>query len=250
MPRSHNFKLTIEYDGAQFCGWQIQKNGERTVQGEIESALLKIFKTETRAIASGRTDSGVHAAGQVVNFKADTRMKPVEIQKALNSLLPKDVSIVDVNKVKDDFHAQYSVKEKTYRYTILNRKYRSAFLRDRVYFYPHLLNVTHMRKAAKALIGRHDFKSFQAHDPLRAERNTVRTIKRLTIKKEGDMILFDVTANGFLYKMVRNITGTLLAVGSGQIPVNGIPGILKAKNRGKAGDTAPSQGLCLIKVRY
>ncbi len=245
-----NFKLTLEYDGAQFCGWQSQKNGERTVQGELEAVLLKIFKKPVKVIASGRTDSGVHALGQVANFKADTRMKPLEVQKALNALLPFDVVVTAVKEVKDDFHAQYSVEEKTYRYTILNRNCRSVFLRDRVYYYPHTLSVIRMRQAAKAFVGRHDFKSFQAYDPLRADRDTVRTIKRLTVKKEGDLIHIEVTANGFLYKMVRNIVGTLLAVGSAKLKVVEVAKILKAKDRTKAPQTAPAQGLCLMVVKY
>ena len=245
-----NFKLTIEYDGAGFCGWQIQKNGERTVQEELEKACILIFKHKVKTIASGRTDSGVHAAGQVVSFKADTRMKPSEIQKALNSRLPGDITVIAVKKAGEDFHAQYSVKEKIYRYTILNRSHRSTFLRQRAYFYPTPLNVTLMRKAAKDVTGRHDFKSFQAHDPLRADHGTVRTVKQLKITKEGDLIYIDVTANGFLYKMVRNIVGTLIAIGCGQIPAEGIPKILKAKDRGAARDTAPAHGLCLMSVRY
>ena len=246
----HNFKIIFEYDGAQFSGWQTQAQGERTVQGEIEAVFLKIFKQPIRVIASGRTDSGVHAQGQVISFKADTRMKPLEIQRALNSLLPADIAVHEALEVKSDFHAQYSVKEKTYRYTVLNRKYRSVFLRDRVYFYPYPLNISNMRKAAKHLIGRHDFKSFQAYDPLRAERQTVRTIKKIVIKKEGDLIHIDVTADGFLYKMVRNIAGTLLAIGAGQLPPGDMPKILKAKDRKSAWDTAPAEGLCLMKVKY
>ncbi|MBI4309955.1 MAG: tRNA pseudouridine(38-40) synthase TruA [Candidatus Omnitrophica bacterium] len=245
-----NFKLTIEYDGTSFCGWQIQKNGERTVQGEFEKSCALIFKQDIKAIASGRTDSGVHAAGQVVSFKAYTRMKPAEIQKALNSRLPPDIAVIAAKEVKADFHAQYSVKEKTYRYTILNLPYRSAFLRQRAYFYPYSLDLSLMRRAARDIKGRHDFKSFQAHDPLRADCGTVRTIKRLNIKKEGDLVHIDVTADGFLYKMVRNIVGTLIASGSGQLPADIIPKILKAKDRDKAGDTAPAHGLCLMSVRY
>ena len=245
-----NFKLTLEYDGTGFCGWQNQAQGERTVQGELEAVFLKIFKQPVHAIASGRTDSGVHARAGAVSFRADTRMKPLEIQKALNSLLPADMAVLKVKEVQAHFHAQYSVKEKTYRYTVLNRKCRSVFLRDRVYFYPFPLNISNMRKAAQHLIGRHDFKSFQAYDPLRAERRTMRTIKKIVIKKEGDLIYMDVTADGFLYKMVRNIAGTLLAIGSGQLPLDEMPKILKAKNRESAWDTAPAEGLCLMKVKY
>ena len=250
MGNMRNFKITLEYDGAQFAGWQTQAQGERTVQGELEAVLLRVFKQPIKVIASGRTDSGVHAWGQVISFKAETRMKPLEIQRALNSLLPADIAVHEVLDVKGDFHAQYSVKEKTYRYTVLNRKHRSVFLRDRVYFYPYPLNIVRMRKAAKYLIGRHDFKSFQAYDPRRAERQTVRTIGKIAIKKEGDLIHIGVTADGFLYKMVRNIAGTLLAIGSGQLPQDDMPRILKAKNRKLAWDTAPAEGLCLMAVKY
>lgn len=245
-----NFKITFEYDGAEFAGWQIQGQGERTVQGDLEAVLLKVFKQPIKVIASGRTDSGVHAQGQVVSFKADTRMKPSEIQRALNSLLPADIAVHEAKEVKGDFHAQYSVHEKTYRYTVLNRKHRSVFLRDRVYFYPYPLHIARMRKAAKHLVGRHDFKSFQAYDPLRAERQTVRTIKKITIKKEGDLVHIEITADGFLYRMVRNIAGTLLAIGSGQLPLDEMSKILKAKNRKAAWDTAPAEGLCLMAVKY
>jgi len=244
------FKVTFEYDGAEFCGWQTQAQGERTVQGELEAVLSKFFKQPIKVIASGRTDSGVHAQGQVVSFKADTRMKPLEIQRALNSRLPADIAVHEVRQVKSDFHAQYSVKEKTYRYTVLNRKYHSVFLRDRAFFYPYPLNISNMRKAAKYLIGSHDFKSFQAHDPRRAQRQTKRTIKKIAIKKEGDLVHIDVTADGFLYKMVRNIAGTLVSIGSGQLPPGDMPKILKAKNRKAAWDTAPAEGLCLMTVKY
>ncbi len=244
------FKVTFEYDGAGFCGWQTQGQGERTVQGVLEAVLSKVFKKPVKVIASGRTDSGVHAQGQVVSFKADTHMKPLEIQRALNSLLPADIAVHEAKEVKNDFHARYSVREKTYRYTVLNRKYRSVFLRDRTFFYPYPLNISNMRKAAKHLIGRHDFKSFQAYDPRRAKRRTVRTIKKIAIKKEGDLVHIDVTADGFLYKMVRNIVGTLVSIGSGQLPPGDMPRILKAKNRKSAWDTAPAEGLCLMAVKY
>jgi len=245
-----NFKVIFEYDGVSFCGWQAQGQGERTVQGELEAVLLKIFKKTIKVIASGRTDSGVHAQGQVISFKAETRMKPLEIKRALNSLLPPDIAVHEVREVKDDFHAQYSVKEKTYRYTILNRTSRSVFLRDRVYFYPYPLNLAAMRKASKFLVGKHDFKSFQAHDPLRAERQTVRTIRKIVIKKEDDTIYIDITADGFLYKMVRNIVGTLVSMGAGHLSIQEMPKILKAKNRKFAKETAPAEGLCLMAVKY
>jgi len=242
--------LTIEYDGNGFRGWQVQGQGERTVQGEFEKVLAKVFKQDISSIASGRTDSGVHAAGQVVSFKAKIRMAPAQIQKALNALLPRDIVVLGVESVGTNFHAQYNTKQKTYRYTVLNRDHGSAFWRDRTYFYPHQLDLAAMRRAAKFLVGKHDFKSFQAFDPLRAERDTVRTVKTLTMIREGDFIHIEVTANGFLYKMVRNMVGTLLAVGSGRMKPAQVRTILKAKNRTQAPETAPAHGLCLVSVQY
>ncbi|HLD88372.1 MAG TPA: tRNA pseudouridine(38-40) synthase TruA [Candidatus Omnitrophota bacterium] len=245
-----NFKLTIEYDGSGFCGWQVQAQGERTVQGELQKILTKIFKQEISSIASGRTDSGVHAEAQVVSFNAKTRMTPAQVQKALNASLPPDIAVLEARSIGTNFHAQYNAKRKTYRYTVLNRDHRSAFWRDRAYFYPHQLDLAAMRRAAKFLVGKHDFRSFQAFDPLRAERGTVRTVKALTVIREGDFIHIEVTADGFLYKMVRNMVGTLLAVGCGRMKPAQVRAILKAKNRKATPETAPARGLCLMSVQY
>jgi len=229
-----NFKLTLEYDGTDFSGWQTQAEGLRTVQNHLEEKLEKIFKKKVHCQASGRTDSGVHALAQVVHFKTDTDMKPSLIQKALNSFLDRDLSVVKVQEVPLDFHAQKDVKSKTYRYTILNRPYPSALYRDRAYFYPYKLNVSAMRKAADELKGTRDFKPYQSASQRSRIKNTVRTVKKLNIAKEGDLIHISITADGFLYKMVRNITGALISVGNGR---------LRPK-------TAPSHGLCLVSVRY
>jgi tRNA pseudouridine38-40 synthase len=244
-----NFKLTLEYDGYEFSGWQFQPY-QRTVQGHLQEKLERIFKKKINCIASGRTDTGVHALGQVVHFKADTIMKPKQIQKALNAFLDRDVSVVKIQDAPLDFHAQYSVKNKTYRYTILNRNYPSAFWRNRAYFYPHNLNLPLMRKAAAKIKGRHDFKCFQAASERSKIKDTVRTISQLTITQEGDFVYITVTSNGFLYRMVRNIVGTLLAVGSKKLPVSAISDLIKAKNRKLSPPTAPSHGLCLMTVRY
>ncbi len=245
-----NFKLTIEYDGSGFRGWQVQGQGERTVQGEFEKILAKVFKQDISVLASGRTDSGVHAEAQVVSFKAKTRMTPAQIQKALNASLPSDIAVLEARSIGANFHAQYNAKQKTYRYTVLNRGHRSAFWRDRAYFYPHQIDLAAMRRAAGYLKGKHDFKSFQAHDPLRAQRGTVRTVKALTVIREGDFIHIEVTANGFLYKMVRNMVGALLAVGCGRMKPAQVAVLLKAKNRQAAPKTAPARGLCLMSVQY
>jgi len=233
------FKLILEYDGAAFCGWQTQAEGLRTTQNHLEEKLERIFKNKVHCHASGRTDSGVHALGQVAHFKVDTAMKPVVIHRALNNFLDRDLSVLKVQEVPLDFHAQMSVKNKTYRYTILNRAAPSALWRDRAYFYPHSLNLSAMRKVASHLKGTHDFKSFQSASQASRRKNTVRTIQRLTIIKEGDLIHISITADGFLYKMVRNIVGALIAVGSG-----------KATGRKLTPKTAPSHGLCLVSVRY
>ncbi|MCA9406321.1 MAG: tRNA pseudouridine(38-40) synthase TruA [Candidatus Omnitrophica bacterium] len=245
-----NIKLTIEYDGTAFQGWQVQPGNRRTVQGVIEKALHKIFKQKIRLIGSGRTDSGVHARGQVANFKISSDMPCDEIVRALNANIPEDVAILEAREVADDFHAQYSVKSKTYRYTILNRPARSALDRYTSLHYFHKLNVSVMKEEAKALIGKKDFKSFTASDPSKKQDNTTRTVKSIVIKKSKDGVTVDITADGFLYKMVRNIIGTLLAVGSGQLLKGSVKLILKKKDRSFAHDTAKAHGLCLMKVEY
>ncbi len=251
-----NFKLIVEYDGAAFNGWQTQaavdEKGQvlRTIQSHLEDKIENIFKKKIHCHASGRTDSGVHALGQVVHFKADTTIEPALIHRALNNFLDKDLSIVKVEEVGLDFHSQMSVKDKTYRYTVLNRSYPSALWRDRAYFYPNKLNVTAMRKAAAHLKGKHDFKGFQSASERSKRTNTVRTVSALTITKEGDLLHITITANGFLYKMVRNIVGALLAVGNGRMEQESVLKILKGKDRKLAPRTAPASGLCLVEVRY
>lgn len=260
-----NIKLTIEYDGTNFCGWQTQtaRNGsasqlnrraQRTIQGEIEKVLKKIFKQSLKVNGSGRTDSGVHALGQVAHFKTHSPMAVEEMQSALNANLPDDIAIIKVEEAPLSFHAQYSVKSKTYRYTILNANARCAQQRNFCLYYPYKLNSQRMREEAKSLIGRKDFKSFTASDPAkrkdRKEENTVRTIKRLTIIKKGNNLIFEIEANGFLYKMVRNIVGTLLEVGRGKLKRGSIKKILIQKDRRAAGNTAKPKGLALIEVRY
>ena len=228
------FKATLEYDGTNFSGWQTQIEGLRTVQNHFEENLKKIFKTKVHCQASGRTDQGVHSQGQVVHFKVETEIDASLIQKALNSFLDKDLSVTEVQEVALDFHAQKDVKDKTYRYTILNRPYPSALWHNRAYFYPYPLDLAQMKKLAATIKGTHDFKPYQSASQRSKIKNTVRTVKKLDITREGDLIHISITADGFLYKMVRNITGALIAAGNGKKPAK----------------TAPSHGLCLISVRY
>jgi tRNA pseudouridine38-40 synthase len=248
-----NIKLTIEYNGTNLSGWQYQPD-KRTVQGEIQSALKIIFKNDIHLNGSGRTDAGVHAAGQVANFKIDSAMKPAEIVRALNGNIKDDISIICAEDVPENFHSRYSAKQKTYRYTILNRASRPALEKDYVLHVPYKINLTAMKNEIPALLGKHDFLSFTASDPSQrgklTNKDTTRTIYDLRIQKKAQLITIEVTANGFLYKMVRNIVGTLLDVGTGNIPSGAIKKILKAKSRLFARATAPAKGLMLLNVVY
>jgi tRNA pseudouridine38-40 synthase len=248
--KKRNIKLTIEYDGSLFNGWQIQIAGTRTVQGELKKSLEKICKEKINVLGSGRTDSGVHALGQVAHFQTTTDKNCSILHRALNANLPDDISVVKVEEVPSKFHAQYSAKSKTYRYLILNRKTRSALDIKRVLFYPHKIDVKLMKEEAKVLVGRHDFKAFQAADVEREDRSTIRTITKLEIKKRKDVIAIEVSSNGFLYKMVRNIVGTLLSVAAGQLPKGSTKNILKSKDRTQAPAPARASGLYLLEVKY
>jgi len=248
-----NIKIEIEYDGTNYKGWQIQRKPDasatqKTIQGVIERVLSGILQEEMRVIGSGRTDSGVHAVGQVANFKTRSKMPMTVIQRALNALLPKDIVIVDIEETKPDFNSRFDALSKTYRYQILNRNYATAF--DRLYQYhvSYKLDAKLMAREGRVLIGRRDFKSFQASD--KKERNSIRNIKRLSVRKDGSIINIDIEANGFLYNMVRNIVGTLIEIGRGKLPPGSMKSILREKDRTKAGPTAPARGLSLMRVRY
>ena len=244
-----NIKLTIEYTGTNLSGWQLQLD-KRTVQGEIERALKTIFKKDIRIYGSGRTDAGVHAAGQVANCKIDTAMETQDIVRALNGNLSGDITILLAEDISDKFHAQYSAKRKTYRYTISNRPTRPALNSDYLYHVTHKINLAAMKREAKAFLGKHDFRSFTATDVTTIGKDATRTIHTLNITKKGDLIMVEITANGFLYKMVRNIVGTLLEVGTEQLPEGSVKKILKAQARTAAGNTAPAKGLTLMQVEY
>ncbi|NQT96036.1 MAG: tRNA pseudouridine(38-40) synthase TruA [Candidatus Omnitrophica bacterium] len=249
-----NVKIEIEYDGTNYRGWQIQQRRpeglatEKTIQGIIERVLSGILQDEIRIIGAGRTDAGVHALGQTANFKTKSKMPMAVIQRALNALLPKDIVIVDIEEAKPDFNARFDARSKTYRYQILNRDYSTAL--DRLYQYhlPYKLDPKLMQREARVLIGRKDFKSFQAAD--KKERMSVRNIRRLSVRKDGPVINIDIEANGFLYNMVRNIVGTLIEIGRGKFSPGSMRKILRAKDRTQAGPTAPAKGLSLLRVRY
>lgn len=243
-----NIKLTIEYDGENYHGWQTQPNLV-TVQKTIEGCISGITREKIRIQGSGRTDSGVHALGQVANFKTETHLKISQIQKALNSTLPRDISISKVEEMPEDFHAQFSCQSKVYQYNILNRTYPSAILRNRVWFVPQKLNTNNMKEACTCLIGEHDFAVFAKSDP--AVKTTVRKILHAGLKKtRGNVIEFEVEANGFLKRMVRMITGTLVQVGREKITPLQFSEILQNGIKNRHVISAPPQGLFLKKVKY
>lgn len=243
-----NIKLTIEYDGSRYAGWQVQGKKSRTIQETLEKALARILHKRLRVIGSGRTDAGVHAKGQVANFKTDSGMALGRLRGALNAVLPDDISIIRLDEAALDFHSRFSARSKVYRYTILNRPSRPAISRDAAYFFPYPLDLRLMREEAKLLLGRHDFKSFQAAD--KRERGSARAIKKLVISRDKDFIHIDIEADGFLYNMVRNIAGTLIEIGRGKLPRGSMKKILLLKNRRFAGPTLPAKGLCLLEVKH
>jgi tRNA pseudouridine38-40 synthase len=249
-----NFKLEIEYDGTRYYGWQVQ-NGKKTnyqssqtIQHILEEVLKKVLQEDIHLIVAGRTDSGVHALAQVANFKSVSRMSLEKLRWALNCLLPEDIKVTRIKYVALDFNSRFSAKSKLYRYTILNRKYSSALLANRVYFFHHHLDVGLMRREARELLGKHNFAAFQAKEI--RQRNPVRTIKSIKITKDKALLYIDIQADSFLYNMVRNIAGTLLEIGRGRFAPGSMENILKMRNRKLAGPTLPAKGLCLVKVKY
>ena len=241
-----NLKLTIQYDGNKYCGWQKQPNSPG-IQGTIEYAIYEITKEKVNITGSGRTDAGVHALGQVANFKTNSTISSSRIPDALNAKLPKDISIIDCQEVPDDFHSRYSATGKIYRYLIYNKPYRSPLYKDTSYHVRYDLDIDKMRLEAKSLLGTHDFKGFMSSGS--SVKDTVRTIYDVDIKENDGMISIEVSGNGFLYNMVRIIVGTLVDIGRGRIKHN-MEEIINSKSRSMCGHTAPAHGLFLKKVNY
>jgi tRNA pseudouridine38-40 synthase len=240
-------KLVLEYDGFDYCGWQIQVEAP-TLQGVIEAALEKILGERVRIHGAGRTDAKVHALGQVASFRCPSNIPATTLQRALNSLLPRDVVVHEVQDVPTDFHARFSALRKMYVYRILNRPVRAPLRLRYAWHIPHMLDLPAMALAAHCLQGTHDFKSFQATGS--EVETTERTILALTVARGGDEIVLSCTANGFLRHMVRNIVGTLVEVGRGMRSPADVKRILDGCDRQLAGATAPPQGLCLVQVTY
>lgn len=242
------FKLTLAYDGGAYSGWQLQ-TGQRTLQGALEEALEKITGEFIRCSASGRTDAGVHALGQVVSFRSTTQLPADTLQRALNAELPRDMAALAVVVAADDFHARRDAKRKTYRYVIDDGPVRDVFRRTYAWQARCRLNAEAMQEAALLLVGTHDFSSFETSGSPR--ESNVRTVYELKVARPAaDAIFVEITANGFLYNMVRAIVGTLAEVGRGVQPVDWVPQVLAAADRCWAGQTAPAQGLFLVDVVY
>lgn len=242
-----NIKIIIEYDGKDFNGWQKQPN-KLNIQGEIERAIEEVTGEKVDLIASGRTDAGVHALGQVANFKIEKDIPIEKIPYALNSKLKKSIRIKDAKEVDEKFHSRYTCKRKTYKYVINNSVQGTAIYRNLQYHFPEKLDDIKMNEAAKYLIGEHDFKSFKASGT--SSKSSIRTIYNASVKREEEIVTIELTGNGFLYNMVRIIAGTLIDVGTGKINAKDVKEILDAKNRLKAGKTLPPNGLYLVNVEY
>lgn len=245
-----NFRLVLEYDGAAFEGWQIQPGDARTVQGALQEAAQKLaVRGEAIVRGSGRTDSGVHAAGQVASLSLETELDADALQRALNGNLPRDAVVLEVEPCDEAFDPRRQAKRKTYLYAVWNGPLRSPLRAARYVHIPHALDLSAMRIAAKELAGEHDFASFQAAGS--AVEHTVRTLHGITIAGEpGGELFFEFEGSGFLRHMVRNLVGTLLEVGQGRREARSMAALLEARDRGQAGPTAPAHGLTLAWVDY
>lgn len=242
---TQNHKIIISYDGTDYHGWQKQKK-HRTIQDELEKALMKILSTNTAVIGSGRTDAGVHALGQVAHFRANTRLNDKEFAQALNGTLPSDIRVIRLQRVAEEFHARKSAKSKIYQYRILNSPRISPFLLRYVLHWPSDLDIQAMSKAATLFIRRADFTSFSSN----RELQPIRHVLHSEITQRGKEIVYTVEANGFLRYMVRRIVGTLLQVGRGKMAPDEIEDLFEMKKRSAKSPTATAKGLCLIKVKY
>lgn len=245
------FQITVAFDGTAYEGWQVQKIGTG-VQEKIEAALAKLFPSAPRVSSSSRTDAGVHAMGMEAHFEipeSECRMTPAKLLLAINAWLPDDIRVMTVRRRSGSFHARFDASGKEYRYILWNHPVMHPLLLRRAWHCRRALNVAAMREAARHFVGRRDFRSFRAN-PFYDTNNTVRTLTRCSLTKQGPLITCRIVGDGFLYKMCRGIVGTLVQVGEGKIRPDEIPGILESRDRRVAGMTAPAHGLYLWKVHY
>ncbi len=242
-----NVKLTVEYDGTNYCGWQVQPNGE-SIQAALERAVSTFLGASTRITGSGRTDAGVHALGQVANFFTEKEFAPHRLRRGLNALTPLAITIKEVEIVADSFDARRDARSRVYEYRILNRPTPSPFYLNRAWHVHAPLDVGAMREAIACLIGEHDFSSFRAAGCDAA--HPVRKIYANSLEARGELLIYAVEATAFLRHMVRNIVGTLVEVGQGLRAPQSFKELLEARDRTKAGITAPAHGLYLVEVKY
>ena len=242
-----NIKLTIQYDGKGYHGWQSQENAV-TVQDALENAVKELTGTKPKIIGSSRTDTGVHARRFVCNFKSETTIPSERFPLAINTKLPEDIVCLMAEDVDMSFHSRYHAKKKTYSYHIQNSRFPDVFKHNYAWHFPYSLDVDEMKKAAEAFLGEHDFIGFAASGF--TVKTTVRTIYSLDVERDGDLIKITVTGNGFLYNMVRIIAGTLAFCGCGKLDAGDMPEIIASRDRKRAGITAPASGLYLEEVFY
>jgi tRNA pseudouridine38-40 synthase len=253
---SRNWKLVLAYDGTDFGGWQVQPN-QATIQGELSNGIERVTGERLLPQGSGRTDAGVHALGQVASFGLSAPIPPANLMRALNKTLPESIRILAAELAPSGFHARHSAVGKTYEYRIFRGEICPPSLARYVYSLNWPLNVEAMAKAARHVIGEHDFTSFAASDPDlssreagQGERNSIRTIHESSWATQADHLIYRVTGSGFLHHMVRNLVGTFLDVGRGTLAADSISKIIAARSRSAAGSTAPARGLFLISVKY
>lgn len=247
---ARSFKLVIAYDGTNYCGWQYQINGP-SVQAALEEALAKVTGERIRATASGRTDAGVHALGQVISFSSDTTLEPERLLYALNSELPDDIVVHQAEQVADGFHAIREARRKRYRYVLQDGRSSDIFRRQYSWHIPQQLDVDQMHEASQVWLGTHDFAAFQASGSKRL--TTVRTVYELSVRRstvDPNTVEFEIEADGFLYNMVRTMVGTLVQIGRNRQPVNWAAEVLAGRSRRDAGIRAPAEGLFLVSVTY
>ena len=243
-----NYKITIQYDGSRYKGWQVQKSTDMTIQGKIQDVLTAMTGQPVEVIGSGRTDAGVHALGQVANFHIPDGYIEAEILDYLNHYLPMDIAVVDIEEVDERFHARYHAVSKTYMYRIHTSNIHKVFERKYMYTYTEPLDMEKMREAAKLMTGTHDFMAFCGNKKMK--KSTVSTVTDIAIEEKKNEIHITYTGDGFLQNMIRIMTGTLIEVGNGTKQPEDITKILESKNRENAGYTVPAEGLILKEVRY
>lgn len=242
-----NYKIIVQYDGTRYNGWQKQKHTTETIQGKLETLLTRMNGCSIEVHGSGRTDAGVHALAQTANFHLNAKIDPQKLLRDLNQYLPADIAVTEVSIVPERFHSRLNAVQKTYRYRIGIGPVRNVFERRYIYHIDETPDISRMQQAASYLIGEHDFASFCSR---RTKKSTVRRIDSIDIRSTDQEITIDYTGNGFLYNMVRILTGTLVEIGIGKRNPENIPEILQAKNRQAAGITMPPDGLILMKVLY